>query len=357
MSTKAITIAITGLNASDNPAPGVAVMRSIRHASEFSGQLVGLCYDSLDSGNFASELADAVFLMPYPREGIAAFEERLRYIHSLRPIDVFIPTLDSELSACLELEPVFSELGIRTFLPTKKQLELRSKAHLCTLGAHFGIQVPRTRVVNEAQELYTIDKEVPYPLFIKGVFYGAIKAQTPDEAISAFHKTVAQWGTPVVAQQAITGTEFDVVAVGDGNGGLVGAVPMRKTLLSKEGKGWAGITIKDPKLLELTEAFAKASAWRGPFEIEVMLDRQNNYQLMEINPRFPAWTYLSTGAGMNLPWRVVRRALGDTTPIKQDYRVGTLFSRIAIDQIVELAEFEQLVTCGELFRRSTEEAV
>ena len=44
------TIAITGMNATDNPAPGVAVARSLRQAPGFDGKLLGLGYDALDPG-------------------------------------------------------------------------------------------------------------------------------------------------------------------------------------------------------------------------------------------------------------------------------------------------------------------
>lgn len=42
MSRKPLTIAVTGLNATDNPGPGVSVLRSLRLAPDFDGRLVGL---------------------------------------------------------------------------------------------------------------------------------------------------------------------------------------------------------------------------------------------------------------------------------------------------------------------------
>ncbi len=33
---------------------------------------------------------------------------------------------------------------------------------------------------------------------------------------------------------------------------------MKKLLITDKGKGWAGVTIKDPKLMELTRAFMAA---------------------------------------------------------------------------------------------------
>ena len=50
---------------------------------------------------------------------------------------------------------------------------------------------------------------------------------------------------------------------------------------------------------------ARQSQWRGPFELECMAG-DDHVHLIEINPRFPAWVYLATGVGLNLPSRLLR---------------------------------------------------
>jgi carbamoyl-phosphate synthase large subunit len=138
--------------------------------------------------------------------------------------------------------------------------------------------------------------------------------------------------------------------VGDGDGGLVGAVPMKKMIITDKGKGWAGITVRDPALAEVTEAFVRATKWRGPFEVEAMRDSDGRYHLIEVNPRFPAWCFLSSAAGMNLPWAVAELAAGRPVPAFTDYKVGAMFVRIAIDQVANLADFQHMVTLGEVAR-------
>jgi carbamoyl-phosphate synthase large subunit len=97
--------------------------------------------------------------------------------------------------------------------------------------------------------------------------------------------------------------ERNVVALGDGAGGMLGSVAMKKLAVTDKGKGWAGITIRDPELIRIAERFVSATQWRGPFELEVMLARDGTYYVIEINPRFPAWVYLSASSGVNLPKR------------------------------------------------------
>lgn len=350
-----LRVAVTALNATDNPAPGVSVLRALRDAPGFRGRLIGLSYDALDAGLYARGLADAVYLVPYPSLGPAALLERLRAIHARDPFDVVLPNVDSELLSYLEIAPELAELGVGMFLPTREQLELRSKVHLEALGERSGISVPRAATVSTAQELYKLHERIPYPFFVKGTFYGAVLVHSLDEAIAAFHATVAKWGLPVIVQQRIDGEEYDVVAVGDGEGGLVGAVPMKKTILTDKGKGWGGVAVKDPGLLEMTRAFMAATRWRGPCEVEVMKDREGGYHLLEINPRFPAWVYMSAGAGHNLPWAVAQLAAGLRPERLEPYRVGTMFVRIALDQIADISDFEKIATAGELVREPSGE--
>jgi carbamoyl-phosphate synthase large subunit len=349
MSGKRLTIAVTGLNATDNPAPGVGVLRALREGGP-GDRLVGLAYDALDPGVYAAEIAREVFMIPYPSQGLAAFLSRIRYVHERVGLDVIVPTLDAELPSFIELEPELRAMGIGMLLPTRAQLDLRSKVNLAALGKRAGIRVPTTMVVTDADELFHAHETVPYPFFVKGVFYGATLVHGIEEALSAFHKVVAQWGVPVILQAQVAGEELDVVGVGDGEGGLVGAVPMKKMLLTDKGKGWAGITVRDPELHAVTEAFARATRWRGPFEVEAMRDRDGRYHLIEVNPRFPAWCYLSAAAGINLPRMAALLAAGERVERATRYDVGTMFVRISLDQVAKLGDFQRMVTLGEVLR-------
>jgi carbamoyl-phosphate synthase large subunit len=344
-----LTIAVTGLNATDNPGPGVAVIRALRAEPSFKGKIVGFAYDTLDPGLYADDLQlTSAHLLPYPSQGIEALRQRLLEVHARVPIDVLMPTLDSELPSMIALEDELRAHGIHMYLPTREQFDLRSKVRLAELGRMAGLEVPLTRVISDAGELYRIHEHVPYPFMLKGIFYGAHIAHSLDEALSVFHATVARWGVPVIVQQYHAGEEYDVVAVGDGKGGLVGAVPMKKMFLTDKGKGWAGVAVKDPMLLEMTRRFMETTRWRGPCEVEVLRTREGHYLLLEVNPRFPAWVYLSAGAGKNLPWAVAQLAAGHKLTPLPDFKAGTMFVRISLDQITTMERFHQLAATGEL---------
>jgi len=348
---RALTIAVTGLNATDNPGPGVGVLRSLRAASPAGERLVGLSYDALDPGVYAAGLADDIFLLSYPSSGTDAYLSRLRYIQEQVRIDVIIPTLDAELPALIALEPELRRLGISVFLPSREQFDMRGKGNLPALGRRAGVTVPASAVISTADELARAHEKVPYPFFVKGPFYGATLASNLDQARAAYHHAVAAWGGPIIVQTMVRGEETNLVGIGDGAGGLLGAVAMKKLAVTEKGKGWAGITVRDPELAAVAERLVAATRWRGPFEVETLRDESGRHHLIEINPRFPAWVHLATSAGVNLPRAVVDLALARHPPAPGSCQPGKLFVRISWDQIVDLRDFERMVTGGEIRRK------
>ena len=354
MSPGSITIAVTGMNATDNPAPGVPVIRALRAACP-ACKIIGLAYDVLDPGNFMGGIADHVYLMPYPSQGAGVLFERLQEIHRQTPLDVILPTLDSELAAYIKLLPRLSELGIRAFLPTEDMLRLRAKDRLNALREERGVSTPKAVTITEPGQIAHLDDKLRFPVMVKGQFYDAALAASPMEVHAHFERIRAKWGLPIIIQEFVSGEEYDVVAVGDGDGGLVGSVAMRKMQLTDKGKAWGGITIADPELDAFVRDAIAAIGWRGPCELEVMRSQDaatgaSRLYLIEINPRFPAWVYLSVGAQRNLPWATVQLALGQPVEPMGPAPAGVMFLRHSFDQICSLEDYQSLVTRGALHR-------
>ena len=67
---------------------------------------------------------------------------------------------------------------------------------------------------------------------------------------------------------------------------------------------------------------------------------------MEINPRFPAWIYLSAGAGQNQPAALVKMALGEKVEPMTEYNAGKLFIRYSWDMVVDVGSFQQFTAFG-----------
>ncbi len=348
MSKKKISVALTGLNNTDNPGPGVPVIRGIRESKEFDARIIGLAYENLEPAIYMHKVVDKTYQVPYPSDGTDVLVQRILDIHEKDPIDVLIPNFDAELYAFMKAGKILKKAGISTFLPTLEQFEERHKANLPDFGEKYGVKVPFSKPILKQDEIFKLKKDFEYPLMVKGKFYDAYLAYNTEQVKMHYNKISAQWGLPIIIQEFIKGTEVNVVALGDGRGNTVGAVPMRKQYITDKGKGWAGITLDDRKLLDLTDKIISGMKWRGGMEIEIVKSFENELYVIEINPRIPAWVYLAVGAGQNLPEALIKLALGIPVKPYTEYEVGKMFIRYSNDLITDVREFEKLATLGEL---------
>ena len=343
------TIAVTGLNAVDNPGPGVPVVRSLKEATSFSCRIVGLCYELMEPGAYMHDLVDVCYQVPYPSAGTEALLSRLDYINEKEHIDVIIPNFDAELFSYIKLEQDLRERHIAMFLPTLEQFEERQKFNLHDFGKRVGLEVPRSINCDTMDDfLAKSDRsEWNYPLVVKGRFYEAYVVHDDGQFVANFGKIAAKWGTPVIVQQFVEGSEFNVIGFGSADSKLLAAVPMRKQFITDKGKAWAGITVSDSRLVDMARRFVEASGWRGGFELELMRGRDGNAYVLEINPRIPAWVYLATAAGQNIPELLVNAALGKEVKAFDKYDEGKMFVRCSWDMIVDQEEFGAFSVSGE----------
>ncbi|WP_298432397.1 ATP-grasp domain-containing protein [Ottowia sp.] len=347
-------VAITGMNARpDNPGPGCAVARCLRHTPGFRGHIVGLGYGTLETGLYLRESCDSGHLLPYPATGSTALLERLDEVLCRDRIDALLPCLDADLANFMAIEDQLGQRGIRLLLPQRGQLRRRDKDRLPALCAEAGVATPDVRRL--ADERFFDHCEADgwtYPLVIKSVFYDAWIVHSAAEARQRYRQIVATWGNPVLIQKFVLGDEVNLTALGDGSGAMIGEVMIRKQATTDKGKAWAGVAIDDPELQEAGRRLFHSLKWRGPLEVEMLRDAGGTLQLIEINPRFPAWIYLSHGVGRNLPAALLALMNG-ARPGDLDLaspRPGTSFLRHAQETIVSLDEIATLTASGSTLR-------
>jgi carbamoyl-phosphate synthase large subunit len=348
LNTQKLVIAVTGLNAIDSPGPGVAVIRAIRDCQDFDVRIIGLSYESLEPGAYMHDLVDKTYQIPYPSAGTDTLMARLMYIHEKENLDLIIPNFDAELFNFIKLKEKLKEVGISTFLPELDQFEARDKVKLYEFGKKYDLHVPADKIIHEAKDLEETAKEIGYPMVVKGKFYDAIIVNTLEQAQKAFYKLQAKWGLPIIVQEFINGTEINIAALGDGEGTAISVVPMRKLYITDKGKAWSGITIDNPSFIELARKFIEVTKWHGGCELEIMQSDDGKSYIMEVNPRFPAWIYLTAAAGQNQPASLVKMALGQKVEPFTEYAVGKLFIRYAWDMITDISEFQKISGTGEL---------
>ena len=343
---KELIVALTGINAIDNPGPGIGVARSLKEDKDLNIKIVGLAYDAMDPGIYMDWLIDKAFMMPYPSGEADAFLSRLSYIKDQYGIDFIIPTLDAEMPLFIKYKDNIEGMGIKTFLPSLEQFKLRGKDQLHKIAEKINILIPQTQIVTSIDELVTAANNIGFPVMIKGAFYKAYRATKIQEAIHHYNHIVTEWGYPIIVQQVIAGEEMNLVCVGDGEGHSLGSVGIKKMWITSLGKIWTGITIKNDKMIQAAHAFLTEYKWKSAFELECIVKNDLVY-LIEINPRFPAWSYFATGIGVNLPSNMLRKAFNFPLLDTTDYPAGKLYVRYTYELVTDMLPFQQIATLGE----------
>lgn len=332
-------IGISGINATDNPGPGCGVARSLANSS-----IIGLSYDVNDPGNYMSDLFSNSFLLPYPSCGWESIKSALLDIKNKSNLNILIPCLDAELPLMIQNQNQLEDLKIKTLLPSKGQFELRNKEHLPSLSQEINCLHPKTKTAFSVEELIEILKnEIPLPAVIKGKYYQAHIVYTLESAILKATEVAAQWGFPLLVQEKIEGQEINMIGLCDHLGNLHGRVSIKKQLTTSLGKVWTAVTIRDERLDKICDNFVQTTKWRGPFELECMINK-NGVHLIEINPRFPSWVYFATAVGVNLPEMLVQILNSGTCESKFDYPLGKYLVRHSSEFVTDLEQFQNLIS-------------
>lgn len=343
-----LTVAVSGINAMDNPGPGTGIIRALKESS-LQVRAVGFAYDSMEPGIYMQDTVDKAYVLPYPSSNRQLYLERIREIHAKEHLDIIISALDAELPVYMEIEPELRRWGIKMLIPSRHSFQLREKTQLDELGAKIGARCPRFVSCTSFRDLRSALNEIESPRMIKGPFYEAYKAESDLEAEEHFMKLVNKWGFPIIVQEFIRGEEYDVVGCGDGEGGNLGLFAMKKMTTTALGKVWNAVSIRNEKLLELAGEFVERLSWRGGFELELLVDEKTReVYLLEVNPRFPAWVYMAAACGINLPERMCRLLMGMSYEDHSRYESGKMMIRFTSEMVKDISDFEQVVCFGEL---------
>ena len=333
-------IALSGLNNTDNPAPGIGVAKSLKEHD-----LIGLSFDANEPGIYEG-LFEKIYLMPYPTLGYEEFKQRITYIKEKSNIEVVIPNLDAELPLYIKYQKEINDLGIKTYLPSLECFEMRDKSKLPEFSKKLGVKHPKTIEITSLDDLINASKELGFPIMVKGNYYKAYKAYNLDEAIEYYYKISNEWGFPLLAQQVISGVEINYIGIGNGSE-LVGGVGIKKLSTTELGKVWSAISIDNKSLFEASKKFVESIGWRGAFEFEAMSDGKDIY-LIEINPRFPAWVHFSTMLGVNLPEMMIKLINGEKVEKKYNYPLEKMYIRYVEEAVADFKDFTTLISKKEL---------
>lgn len=334
-------ILISGIDANTaNPAPGTPVAESIKYGMDC--HIVGLAYSAYETGIFDSTF-DKTFILPYPSDEMQVYKKALfRIFEEVKP-DIYIPCLDVELPVVNYFLDEIEAMGIKTLFPTTNQFDSVSKKNIYNLCCDAGVESPFSKIVSDVNSLVKIESEIKYPLVLKGPYYGAVIVYNLAHAVAEYNRIVSMWGTPITAQTIVKESiELDLCAIGDGLGGFINPLAIRKMHLLAQGKVGVGVTVHNDEILVIAKRIFAHTKWRGPLELEFLFGKNHKPYLIEVNPRFPAWIEFSSKIEYNLPLSLVQMILGQKCEIEKQYDAGKMLIKRTTNIVSDIKAFTEI---------------
>ena len=317
-----ITVLLTG-------AGGAAVPGLIQHLQSNCGCRV-LAAD-MDRHAAGLYLAEKGFVIPAGAS--PDFLPAIRCICRQEKVDVFMPLVDEELLAALELETE----GIAVLLPRREFVaDCLDKFKLMQKLKSAGIPIPDTRLASG--DLTGIN----FPAIVKprtGRGSRGIGVVHSQAELADFLKTSLFLPEALIVQTYIDGTEFTISVTVWRDGKVQAIVP--KEIICKKGITRLAVTRHNSSIDALCRAVQDGLHADGPFNVQLRLSNRTREPLIfEINPRFSTTVSLTIAAGVDEVGALIRQAVGqDDAKLHNDWRDGIVLFRRTLDEFVDETRF------------------
>lgn len=220
-----------------------------------------------------------------------------------RHIELFIPTVDTELTSIALHAPQFKEQGIKIPLSSADVLaRCRDKYALLTHCQDTGY-VPKFNLLTA--DLKTT--ELHYPCFAKP----RCGSGSNGALVINHHQELALLpkDSSYLLQELLPGDEYSVDVYIHSKGHPLAAVP-RLRMKIDSGIAVAAQTRINPQLSSMALKIAQSAGIIYVANIQFKANRHGHYKLLEINPRFPGTLPLTAAAGVDIPRLLVDDILG-----------------------------------------------
>lgn len=297
-----LTCYLSGVHSGPNPSPGLGVALSLRQAFPHA-HLVAVDY-SVESSGLHSDVFDDIWLQrPWKELQLPVYQAAIQSVLDAGALWFAGQDLEVDWLAGALTD------SSRAFLPPAGALAQVAKPSI-EAARKLPFVIPEFIPVDRSDwELHSFCRQHGWRVWVKGPNYEAMRVRDWPSFRHARSVLSDTWSTEnVFVQRHVLGTE-ESFAFCAYQGELLDCVHMRKQTQTSEGKTWAGrVSAADPAVVESLREVVAELEWTGGGELEFVRAVDGTLQLIDWNPRFPAWIHAATFAGHNLPAQVVEAA-------------------------------------------------
>jgi D-aspartate ligase len=235
-----------------------------------------------------------------------------------------------------------------------------NKRRLYELAAANGTAFPKSYFPGTYDEALAVKDSLRYPAFIKpywghqwrrhfGGMHKGFKVQSPDEFLSIFRE-VLESGHPALVQSYITSPDDNLFSLSlyvSQTGEVLAAFPRRQVRQYPPNSGTVTLAIseRNPALVANGTRFCRSIGYRGIAGLEYKLDREDNqYKLLDFNPRLMLSDSLTAYCGINLPLMQYLDLTCQKPAPRREYTEGVKW----LESMADFAAFKQYHERGEL---------
>ena len=279
---------VTDLKVIDSPQAGIGVARSLKAAGH---NIFGADDTPLVT---TSDLFEDTFVLEEIRTlNLDSLVKKLINLKEAYEIEYIVPCYDETAILFSFIREKLNFLKLQLIAPDLEALRKIRKTNLSNISSNYFAH-PKTKVINSMDDAVSFAEEVGYPVFVKGLTKGAIRASNKDELITAVTRVTKIWNNgeiSCIVQKEIVG-KFQNALIAYKNGEIVCYAEMEKVGMDGNGAAWFGKIKTTTDLFDKVESICKHIQLNDCIiELETIKDENGENHLYEINPRPPAWIY------------------------------------------------------------------
>jgi D-aspartate ligase len=235
-----------------------------------------------------------------------------------------------------------------------------NKRGLYELAAGNDTPFPSSYFPATYEEAVAVKDSLRYPAFIKpywghqwrrhfGGGHKGFKVQSPEEFLSKFQEVLAS-GHSALVQSYITSPDDNLFSLSlyvSETGQVLAAFPRRQVRQYPPNSGTVTLAISEhnPGLVENGAHFCQSIGYRGIAGLEYKRDAEDNqYKLLDFNPRLMLSDALTAYCGINLPLMQYLDLTGQTPAPRRETTQGVKW----LESIADFQAFKQYHERGEL---------
>lgn len=240
-------------------------------------------------------IADKFFIVPMANS--KDYIPEIKKIIKEAKLDAVVPGVDEEL---LEFVKLRNEMEFpKIVMPNSDFVRLAlNKYELNKTLESKGLVVPKTYHIRDMSKIdaaFLKNKIIAKPICgrgSRGIFY----LNSPSE-VQSIQPYLLIKQSESIFQECIDGDEYTVSVVVSVSGTLLDVIPKR--IINKRGITIEAITERNPYVIEYCKKISELLGVKGAFNVQLILNKENQPYVFEINPRFSTTTVLTSESGFS----------------------------------------------------------